>query len=152
MSERHSWKRNYPRYDEPAIAAVRGFVAAKRARGSDGRFVPSGAEAGGEPAPEDPIPEVLQSVASQINDPEVVRKLYGAAARMLKAVEEKHNENEKLLQERAIMEKAAAETKENSKVFAKQSIKEITGVLGKLFKHAKPSWRTTRPRCWRTRC
>jgi hypothetical protein len=112
-----------------------GASAAKRARGANGQFI---AGAGGAAVDEEdtPLPDVLQSVASQISDPNTVKKLYGAAARLLKAVEEKHTENEKLLHERSIMEKAANESKENSKVFAKQTAKEITSVLSSLYRHA----------------
>lgn len=129
----------------PAAAAPSDEPDAKRARGNDGRFLPAGADTAAAPAqpteqaPAVPtevtdtdyatvLPNVLQSISSQVKDPETLKAMYGAVANLMKKVDDTNSEVEKLMQERALLEKAAADNKDNVKTMSRQIARVLDSI------------------------
>lgn len=94
--------------------------AAKRARGADGRFSPPAAPAVDEQKEYD-ISSILDRASSDIRDSDVTKQLYGAVSHLMRTIDAKQTEVEKL-------QKIATESKGSTKTMAKQIATVLDGI------------------------
>lgn len=95
--------------------------AAKRARGTDGRFSPPAPAAEQQKTQEYDISSILDKASSDIRDSDVTKQLYGAVSHLMRTIDAKQTEVEKL-------QKIATESKGSTRTMAKQIATVLDGI------------------------